>query len=968
MPTSATNPASPLADTAAPTHQIPVRDEGGRRLVDGTTQLALVQDAMGIVTWIWDPVVDEVAWYGDLSPLLGLTRGSFAESFPAFQAAMHEDDVAASKTRFIACLKGTLPSYRAEERVRWPDGTVHWLETYGRGYYTPQGRAHRMAGVIRDITDRKNAEQVLAASELRFRRLIEDAPVAIGISRGDTFVYANAAYAALFGFPDGAAVAGTSVLDRVGAGSRAAFAQRSLRREAGEAAEPSYDLEVVRTDGSTFTCLVSVTLVELVDGPATLVFLHDVSDRARAVRALEQERDRARQYLHIAEAILVAMDAQARVTMLNRKGYQVLGYDDGELQGKDFLLHCMAPEAREREIRLYRRVVAGSLRPVDSHESQVITKSGERRWIAWRVSVIRDERGLPSGTLSSGEDVTERRRAETALQALNASLEERVDERTRELASSNAALGAARDAAESAVRVKAQFLANMSHEIRTPMNAIIGMTDLARRLSGLPSKAQDYLLNIQGAAQSLLGIINDILDFSKIESGALEIEQAEFELSEVLERVTALVAMDANAKGLHFRVDIAPDVPPRVVGDALRLGQVLLNLCSNAVKFTERGAIVVAVDRAASIDQDRVRLCFAVRDTGIGIDATGQARLFRPFDQLDASTTRRYGGTGLGLAITKQLVELMGSSIAVRSEPGKGSEFHFELALGIAGAARPSTATGAAEAIATLKGRHILLVEDNDMNRIVATDLLEEVAGACVTHAANGAQALAMLDAEPFDAVLMDVQMPVMDGIETTTRLRARPSLATLPIIAMTAHAMERDRARCIAAGMNDFVSKPFDPGDLFTVLARAIQAGSGSSTIGNRRAPRRASSAPVGPAVAFEVGLALCLGRHDLYARVARRFIETRADDPATMRLAMQRGDTETVARIAHMLTSSAGLIGAQTLSDVARNIESAADAGDVPRVQALIAEIDASVARVLPELKSLIDADAMTTPQTQR
>ncbi len=1058
---------------------------------------------MGIVTWIWDPVSNEVEWYGDLSPLLGQPRGVFSGDFPGFLAAMHADDVPASKARFIACLKGALPTYRAEERVRWPDGSLHWLETYGRGYYTTEGRTRRMAGVIRDITDRKHAEQVLEASELRFRRLIEEAPVAIGISRADAFIYANASFAELFGFADGASVAGTNVQDRIAPGSRADYAQRTLRRESGEAAEPSYDLEVLRTDGGAFTCLVSVTRVVLADGPATLVFLHDVSDRARALQALERERDRARQYLNVAEAILVAMDEHGRVTMLNRKGHQVLGYAEGELLGEDFLLRCMAPEQRARETRWYRRVVAGTLKAVDGHESQFVTKSGERRWIAWRISVIADDHGQFRGTLSSGEDVTDRHRAQEALKALNASLEQRVNERTRELASSNASLAVARDAAESAARVKAQFLANMSHEIRTPMNAIIGMTDLARRLKGLDRKALDYLGNIHSAAQSLLGIINDILDFSKIESGALEIEHAGFDLAEVLARVTALVALDASAKGLDFLVDTAPDVPRRVKGDALRLGQVLLNLCSNAVKFTQHGEIVVAIDRLDD-DDGRVALRFSVRDTGIGIDAAGQERLFRPFDQLDASTTRRYGGTGLGLAISKQLVELMGSSIGVRSAPGAGSDFHFRLLLGVDdavapseaiapipslrvlvadasatsraifarqlgqlgcrhtvtesteaalaelrraqasdpygvllldwrtphldgaelagrirracptgavprvipvtphgadvpaqrapmpgfGAAlarpfqvaglraalssgdahRPQTALAAAHAegggaLVVLKGRRILLVEDNELNRIVATDLLEAVAGAFVTHAANGIDALAALDAGAFDAVLMDVQMPVMDGIETTVLLRRRPSLAGLPIIAMTAHAMARDRDRCIAAGMNDFVSKPFDPGDLFAVLARAIRPLEPAPARAGGPADPPATRPRTAPAVSFEQGLALCLGRRDLYVRIARRYIETRADDPATMRRAMQAGDIDSVARLAHSIVSSAGLVGANALSEAARELQVAIDAGNSPRVHALIGELDRLQASVLPELRSLLD-DAVVTP----
>lgn len=385
----------------------------------------------------------------------------------------------------------------------------------------------------------------------------------------------------------------------------------------------------------------------------------------------------------------------------------------------------------------------------------------------------------------------------------------------------------AREKAESAAEAKSLFLANMSHEIRTPMNGVIGYTDLALAADP-PGVQRDYLLKIKASARVLLALINDILDFSKIEAGHLELETIAFRLGEVLSDIDDMFSPQAVERGIGLEIEPPPARIGGLLGDPLRLRQVLMNLVSNAIKFTVQGGVTVRVTLCEP-GEDGLRLRFAVADTGVGIAPERIESLFDSFTQSDGSTTRRYGGTGLGLAISRELVSMMGGRIGAESEMGKGARFWFEVPFHAADPVclRERERGGAPGTVAPqtrLAGARVLLVEDNLVNREIAQAFLMRV-GIEVDTAVNGQEGVEAAASGDYDAVLMDVQMPVMDGIEATTRIRGNNRLSGLPVIAMTAHAMEGDREKLLEAGMDDYVSKPIDPELLYGVLAGWIRS-----------------------------------------------------------------------------------------------------------------------------------------------
>ncbi len=667
-----------------------------------------------------------------------------------------------------------------------------WYDVIKAPIWDDQGKPAGIVTVARDITDRKLIENQLRETEYRLREFLDGIPSRAWFKDAQgRYLMLNSREAEARG-PQAESVIGKSASDLLPADEAAMVNEEDTR---------------VLTDGRTLRIErqsnVNGDWMEIAKAPVRnrdgevigiVGVSRDISERKQAEAALRKSEGQLRALLDAIPDRAWLKDAQGRYVAVNRSTQEFFGLTQDEIVGKtveDLYPGDMLQLINEEEAQIF-----GTLRP-----TRIERQFGlNGRWYETIKTPILAPDGSAAGLVAISRDVTERKQAEDELRAAKA-------------------------LAEDANRAKGEFLSHMSHEMRTPMNAILGFAELAL-LEHPDENQREHLSKITAASKSLLRVIDDVLDFERVNAGKLQMESMDFKISDVLRNVRDVVERSAAAKGLALRMTVAQDVPSRMKGDPGRIGQVLINLCANAVKFTAQGYVEVLV-RAEPSTGTNPMLRFSVLDTGIGISAAELARLFQPFTQADSSTTRRYGGTGLGLVICKRLAELMGGRIWIESEPGVGTTVFFTMPC--TPGDEPDPAQGRAREqlpaeAAALLGKRILIVDDHPTNRMLMAKLLK-LAGAQSVPAESGLDALRVLgEAARMDLVLMDLRMPEMDGYEATRRIRADARWAKLPIVAVTASAATYERARCMAAGMNDVIIKPIRQAVFFAVVAAAMK------------------------------------------------------------------------------------------------------------------------------------------------
>lgn len=696
-----------------------------------------------------------------------------------------------------------------EAQVKNQRGELREVVFHKASLMDSDGHVQGLVGVVLDITEKKQTDVALQESRVQFQKVVETLPVSMAIvSLEGGILYVNSKALEMFGVGE-EKVLGKEMAPLL-------WMQPEERKQWVTDIETrglvrDRELHMRTLDGRELWVIASGLFIQHEGRRCILATHQDITDRKRMEEAVRRSEERYRILVETSqEAIVVAQDGLLKYA--NPMAVTLSGYTAEELHDRPFL-ELVFPEDRNIIFENYRKRLEG-LAVEQHYHVRFVRKNGVLAWV--EVSgVFLEWDGRPAA-MAFIKDISAEKEAREALLAANRDLEAAM-ERANHMAME----------ARAASLAKSEFLANMSHEIRTPMNGVLGMTFLLLD-TALDSTQRSYAETIQSSANTLLTVINDILDFSKIEARRLELELLDFSLTRMMADFVPALAVQAREKGLSFFCTLAPEIPDALRGDPHRLRQVLTNLAGNAIKFTEEGEVSVQV-LLEEEGQGELRLRFCVQDTGIGIPEAKKESIFEHFTQVDASMTRKYGGTGLGLAITRQLVALMGGEMGVDSAEGRGSLFWFTVCLGKqvwedADASCPEDDHVCRHMVGFFRDRglRVLVVEDNLTNQVVATGLLRKM-GFHVETAENGKEALSALGRGTYDLVLMDVQMPLMDGLETTRAIRrgqgGRNPL--VPILAMTSHAMQGDREKCLEAGMDDYLSKPVEPELLFRMLEK---------------------------------------------------------------------------------------------------------------------------------------------------
>ena len=964
----------------------------------------------------------------------------------------YPDERASCAERYAELQRGEREQDEYEQRFIRRDGGIVVANGRFSLLRDAAGKPRYVVALTEDITKRPRAEEALEASERLFRSIFENAQIAISFfSLDGKTMFSNRALHEMLDYTE-EELSHLEKWDKiVHPDESTSGAQRYARLLQGKCDRDEWETRLLRRDGSIVVTSGRFTLIRDAAGKPQYVaaLAEDITERKQAEEELRRANFLAETALELTKAGYwhVPLDGSGWYNSSPRRVTLFGDIPNPECRYRIEDVFARAAEgdevAAQKAEEAFKDAVEGKTDIYDSVYAYKRPIDGQIAWVHALGHILRDADGKPKDMYGVSQDISEFKSLE-------------------------AELVTAKEVAVAATKAKSDFLANMSHEIRTPMNAIIGMTRLALKTKLAP-RQEDYLSKIKAAADTLLGIINDILDFSKVEAGKLEMEKTDFRLEDVLENLSTVVSQKAHDKNLEFLIAARHAVPPKLVGDPLRLGQILINLVNNAVKFTEQGEVVVSVTMEERV-LDRVKLKFSVRDTGIGMTREQAARLFQAFSQADTSTTRRYGGTGLGLSISKKLVELMGGNIWAESELGRGSTFSFNAWFGVRSAEigqkrlipdlaglralvvddnvqageiltellkqfafRVACVSSGEDALRELAGadshdpyqlvlmdwhmpglngletsriikrgarlrnvpkivmvtafgqedvragaeqigiegylqkpvspsmlydtlmdlfgltRHdtvallqkesdshdargirVLLVEDNEVNQQVARETLES-AGASVSIANHGGEAVEILtrgeQPPPFDVVLMDLQMPEIDGFTATTLIRAKPELRELPIIAMTADVMAEAVERCREAGMNDHVGKPIDPNELFATLARWTKSPGANGEAPAAKPVRTGAEVNVPEIDGVDVagGLQRVAGNKRLYVDLLGQFVARQGSAAAQIEAALENGDRRLAERLAHSVKGIAGNLGIDSVFQLAGKLQSA-------------------------------------------